>query len=127
TIAVLGTPLDVAYPVWNRRLQERLMQEQLVVTEFPLGSPLSLKNFPMRNRTMALLSDAVVIVEAGGKRGPRYAAEEAMRLGRALFLMSSPDERTTPSWFAGHLLAGAKALELSALDRLFRVLRLLKG
>ena len=62
TIAVLGTPLDTTYPTQNRELQDRMMREHLVVSQFPVGSPFQKKNFPMRNRTMALLSDATIIV-----------------------------------------------------------------
>lgn len=69
TIAVIGRPLNEFYPAKNRALQERLMREQLVVSQFPVGYPSKRENFPRRNRTMALISDATVIVEAGEKSG----------------------------------------------------------
>ena len=89
TVAVLGTPLNVFYPPENRSLQLRLMREHMVVSQFPPGSTVSKKNFPMRNRTMALLSDATVIVEAKGRSGVVYQGWECIRLGRPLLINAS--------------------------------------
>lgn len=86
TIAVIGTPLDRAYPKQNESLQHRLMEEQLVVSQFPAGYPTTPKNFIIRNRTMALISNASVIVEAGEKSGTMHQGWEAIRLGRVLLL-----------------------------------------
>lgn len=87
TIGVLGTPLDSYYPESNRALQQELMREHLVVSQF--ASTGSAKNFPMRNRTMALISDTTVIVEAGESSGTMHQGWEALRLGRLLFLLES--------------------------------------
>src|SRR5206468_3567421 len=67
TIAVLGTPLEQFFPASNRSLQERIMREHLAISQFSKAG--GAKNFPMRNRTMALLTEATVIVEAGEKSG----------------------------------------------------------
>ena len=92
TVAVLGTPPEKAYPAQNRALQEQIMKEHLAVSQFAPGSPTGPGNFVMRNRTMALISDAVVIVEAGAKSGTEHLGWEAVRLGRPLFLMETvPD------------------------------------
>ena len=82
TIAVLGTDLDDCYPPENRPLQERLMREHLVISQFPSGTPSRRTNFPRRNRTMALLTDATVIIEAGESSGTLDQGWEALRLGR---------------------------------------------
>ncbi len=87
TIAVLGTPLDQFFPPSNRALQERIMHEHLAISQF--SRPGGAKSFPMRNRTMALFSEATVIVEAGEKSGTAHQGWEALRLGRLLFLMES--------------------------------------
>lgn len=87
TIAVLGTPLDQYFPAANRGLQERIMRDHLAISQFQKAG--GAKNFPMRNRTMALLSEATVIVEAGEKSGTTHQGWEALRLGRLLFLMES--------------------------------------
>ena len=89
TVAVLGTPLDECYPKSNRTLQERIMSEHLAVSQFAPGAPVGRKAFPMRNRTMALLSDATVIVEAGERSGTIHQGWEALRLGRPLYIMES--------------------------------------
>jgi DNA processing protein len=89
TIAVLGTPLDDVFPKANAPLQERIGESDLVVSEFPPGSKVARGNFPRRNRTRALLSDASVIVEAGPTSGTISQGWEAIRLGRPLFLLKS--------------------------------------
>src|SRR5690606_7836146 len=72
TIAVLGTQLDIAYPKENAGLLETIMRDHLAVSQFPPGYPTLKANFPTRNRTMALISDATIIVEAGEKSGTRH-------------------------------------------------------
>jgi len=116
TFAVLGTPLDQFYPVRNRALQERLMQGELVISQFAPGSPVQPKNFPMRNRTMALLSDATVIVEAGEKSGTLHQGWEALRLGRLLFLLESVAANPKLSWPAEMIRYGAQVLSRENLE-----------
>lgn len=89
TIAVIGTPLDDAFPKANAALQRRIAADHLVVSEFPPGSAVARGNFPRRNRTMALIADASVIVEAGEGSGTLSQGWEALRLGRPLFLLRS--------------------------------------
>ena len=89
TIAVLGTPLDQVYPKVNAGLQRRIAERDLLVSQFPSGMKVTPKNFPIRSRTMALLSDATVIVEAGERSGTLHQGWEALRLGRLPFLMES--------------------------------------
>ena len=62
TIAVLGTPLDQVFPRQNAALQDQIMREHLAVSQFPAGHAVQRKDFPLRNRTMALISDATVIL-----------------------------------------------------------------
>lgn len=87
TIAVLGTPLDKYYPPQNKELQDKIMNDYLAISQFPLGAPINRSNFPLRNRTMALISDASIIIEAGGENsGTRHQGWEALRLGRPLYI-----------------------------------------
>ena len=65
TIAVLGTPLDKYYPKQNSDLQDEIARDNLVISQFSWGLFIQSRNFPMRNRTMALLSHPSIIVEAG--------------------------------------------------------------
>ena len=106
TIAVIGTPLDVAYPAVNGLLQEKIYREHLLVSPFAVGSPVFRSNFPQRNRVMAALSDATVIVEASDTSGSLHQAAEcrADRLDRWLFISQSVvnDRRLTwPKKFLG--------------------------
>jgi DNA processing protein len=88
TIAVLGTPLDKIYPRKNAQLQEFIMQKHMAISQFPIGYPIQPKNFVIRNRTMALIADASIIVEAGNSSGSLHQGWEALRLGRPLFIWS---------------------------------------
>ncbi|MFA5567572.1 MAG: DNA-processing protein DprA [Trueperaceae bacterium] len=85
-IAVIGTPLSKTYPAENAKLQAELMRRHLVVSQFAEGTPTGRHSFPIRNRTMALLSDATVIIEAGESSGTQHQGWEAIRLGRPLFI-----------------------------------------
>lgn len=89
TVAVIGTPLDQTYPREHAELQDLIARKHLLVSQFPLGYPVSRSNFPRRNRTMALLSHATVIAEAGDSSGTLSQGWEAIRLGRPLFIMQS--------------------------------------
>ncbi len=76
----------------------------------------------MRNRTMALLSDATVIVEAGEKSGTTHQGWEALRLGRPLFIMESLLERGECTWAEEMMGYGAEVLRDSTLELLFEML-----
>lgn len=98
TIAVLGTPLDHVYPRENFDLQELIMRNHLVVSQFPIGHATQPKDFVLRNRTMALISNASIIVEAGDSSGSLHQGWEALRLGRPLFIWSSIMNDHSLSW-----------------------------
>ena len=110
TVAVIGTPLDKFYPAENATLQRKLMADYAVVSQFAIGCPVTPKNFPMRNRTMALLTDATIIVEAGEKSGTRHQGWEALRLGRDVFILDNIVENGCPSWVEEMIRYGAQPL-----------------
>ena len=118
TIAVLGTPLDKAYPAKNRELLETIKHEHLAVSQFPKGHPGRPENFPQRNRTMALLCDATVIVEAGQKSGTRHQGWEALRLGRLVFIMKNVAENPALSWPTEMIHHGAQVLSREDLPKI---------
>ncbi|MGQ0614396.1 MAG: DNA-processing protein DprA [Planctomycetaceae bacterium] len=97
-IAVIGTPLDRAYPSENGPLQEAIYREHLLVSQFPVGSPVSKSNFPRRNRLMAALCDGTAIVEAGDTAGTLHQAAECLRLDRWLFIAQSVTVDRTLAW-----------------------------
>lgn len=86
TVAVLGTPLDKTFPAKNYGLQKTIMHEHWAISQFPVRYPTQPENFVIRNRTMALISDASIIVEAGETSGSLHQGWEALRLGRPLFI-----------------------------------------
>jgi DNA processing protein len=107
TIAVLGTPLDKFYPQKNASLQELIMQNHLAISQFPVGYPIQRKNFVIRNRLMALISDASIIVEAGNTSGSLHQGWEALRLGHPLFIWHSILDNTELIWPKKMLQYGA--------------------
>lgn len=78
TLGVLGSAVDRFYPAQNRHLAEHMS----VLSEFPLGTPPQAGLFPRRNRIVAALSRAVLVVEAGEKSGSLITARFAAELGR---------------------------------------------
>lgn len=98
TIAVLGTPLDKCTPVSNKELLGEIKKNHLAISQFPIGTPVYNSNFPTRNKTMALISDATIIVEATEKSGTRHQAWEAIRLNKTVFIMESIYNNPELSW-----------------------------
>lgn len=116
TIAVLGTPLNVAYPKQNASLLEDIKREHLAISQFPEGYPSLPKNFPIRNRTMALISDATIIIEAAENSGTRHQGWEALRLGREVFILDNVVNDPTISWTKEMMEYGAQSLSREGLD-----------
>jgi DNA processing protein len=103
TVGVIGTPLSKAYPIENHELQEAIWRDHLLMTPFGPGETVWKTNFPKRNRVMAAISDATVIVEASDTSGTLHQAAECQRLGRWLFIMKSVAEDTKLRWPASFL------------------------
>lgn len=120
TIAVIGTPLNKVYPQKNFELQQEIMNDHLVISQFPIGHPTTPKDFVLRNRTMALISDATIIVEAGDTSGSLHQGWEALRLGRPLFIWKSIFHNTQLTWPEKMLEYGA--MELSNPEDMFEIL-----
>lgn len=110
TIAVLGTPLEKPYPASNRVLFDEIAHHHLVVSQFAENAAVRPANFPIRNRTMALIAHATVIVEAAEKSGTLHQAWEALRLGRPLFVMESITRNQQLTWPAQVMKYGAQIL-----------------
>lgn len=94
TVAVLGTGLDTCYPRENQRLLAEIARTGLVLSEFPLGMPSEPWHFPVRNRIIAGLSRAVVVVEARRRSGALITADLALEQGREV--MAVPGNITSP-------------------------------
>jgi DNA processing protein len=90
TIAVLGTGVDVAYPVGHRALLAAIGEHGLLVSEFPCGTRPEAGSFPRRNRIIAALSGLTVVVEAGARSGALITARHAADLGRDIAAVPGP-------------------------------------
>lgn len=97
-VAVIGTPIDKAYPAENKRLQETIYREHLLISQFAPGERVFPTNFPERNKLMAALSDATAITEAGDTSGTLHQAAECVRLGRWLFICKNVIENPSLTW-----------------------------
>lgn len=97
-IAVIGTPIDKAYPAANGKMQELIYSDHLLISQFPSGQRTYPSDFPARNRTMAALSDASVIIEASETSGTLHQAAECVRLGRWLGISKSVVEDPRLKW-----------------------------
>ncbi|MEX3007210.1 DNA-processing protein DprA [Hoeflea sp. TYP-13] len=122
TIAVLGTALDVAYPPENAELLEEIKEDHLAVSQFASGDPVSRQNFPKRNRTMALISHATIIIEAKQNSGTRHQGWAALRIGRPLFLMPRVAEDPAITWAEEMLRHGAKKLNVNEISDVYQAL-----
>lgn len=92
TIAVLGTGLDLIYPPQNGELFEQIAAEGLILSEYAAGTKPDRGNFPTRNRIIAGLSRAVLVMEAPQKSGALITAKYANEFNRDVFtLPNSPD------------------------------------
>jgi len=116
TIAVLGTGVDVVYPPSNRRLTEQICQQGLLMSEYPRGTQPDRPHFPRRNRLIAGLSRAVLVLEAPQKSGALITARLANDYGRDVYaLPGSLDNARCIGCLelinnGAHLILGIKAL-----------------
>jgi DNA processing protein len=90
TVAVLAGGIDVTYPAGHAALLHRIREEGLVVTEYPPGVRPARHRFLTRNRLVAALSGATVVVEAGARSGAANTAAWARALGRTVCAVPGP-------------------------------------
>lgn len=105
TIAVIGTPLNLRYPKENSSLQDRLAEDHLVISQVPViryqQAPNPTANrffFVERNITMAALTKATIIVEAGETSGTLVQARHALKQSRKLFILDSNFKNPALTW-----------------------------
>ena len=85
TYAVMGCGVDICYPTANRRLYHEIETCGGVISEYDMGVEPQKLFFPMRNRLISALSDAVIIVEAQQKSGSLITADFAMEQGKLVY------------------------------------------
>lgn len=112
TVAILGTPLEPAYPRDHAALYERIAERGAVATELEHGASVRAGRFLHRNRLIAAVADAVVVVQAPVQSGALSTARAARQLGRPVLAMPwSPLEAASE---------GTNALLFDGLARLVR-------
>ena len=90
TVAVLAGGIDVPYPSGHAGLLHRIGEQGLVVSEYPPGVRPARHRFLTRNRLVAALSGATVVVEAGARSGAANTAAWARALGRGVCAVPGP-------------------------------------
>lgn len=111
TIAVVGTGLETTYPKEHKKLEEEILAQGAVISEFPLGTPPLPQNFPYRNRILSGLGFGVMIVEAAEHSGSLITARLAYEQGREVFAV--PGNITSQTSFGPNFLIkdGAKLVQ----------------
>lgn len=87
TLAVLGTGVDVVYPWSNRQLQQQVVEQGLLLSEYPAGTQPDRTHFPRRNRIIAGLSRATIVMEAPLRSGGLITAHLANEYGRDVYIL----------------------------------------
>jgi DNA processing protein len=121
TVAVVGTGLDLVYPAHNQALAEKIWAKGLMVSEYPAGTRPDRGHFPARNRIIAGLSRAVLVMEAPHKSGALITAYLANEFCRDVFVL--PGGLDSPQ-SAGCLgLIGRGAQVILGVEQLIETLR----
>ena len=118
TVGVVATGLDVVYPRRHARLYERVRKQGLILGENDYGTQPLPWRFPIRNRIIAALADAVVVVEATSTGGARITANDATRFNRDVYALPGSRRNPAAAGCNALLLDGAKPL-LDPADILF--------
>lgn len=119
-IGVIGTPIDEYYPIKNQALQDEIADKHLLVSQVPFFryAHQSFRSrrfyFPMRNETMAALSEATVIVEASDKSGTHSQARACFQQGRKLFILESCFSNPAITWPSFYEKRGAIRVQSTA-------------
>ena len=111
TIAVVGTGLDRVYPSRHLKLAHRIAAQGLMLSEYPIGTPPLPPNFPLRNRIIAGLARATLVVEAALPSGSLITAKQALEAGREV--LAIPGSIHSPLSRGCHMLIkhGAKLVD----------------
>ena len=111
TIAFIGTGIDRIYPARNHELALEIGAKGCIVSEFPIGTPVTASNFPRRNRLISGIARGVLVVEAAIESGSLISARLAGEQGREVFAI--PGSIHSPQARGCHKLIkqGAKLVE----------------
>lgn len=121
TIAVLGHGLDRLYPSVHRQTALKMLENGGLLTEFLPGTKPDRMNFPMRNRIVAGMCDATIVVESGAKGGSLITAELANDYNREVFAYPGDITRELSSG-CNHLIQQNRAHLITQSKDFFRLM-----
>jgi DNA processing protein len=116
TVAVLGCGIDRDYPAAHAELARRIVEGGGIVSEYEPGVEPAPWRFPARNRIIAALADAVVIVEARSRSGALITVDLAMEIGRPIYAVPGEITSNLSAGTNDLLRRGHAAAITSALD-----------
>ena len=125
TAAVLGCGIDIIYPPENLALYRRIEAEGAILSEFPFGRRADRQSFPMRNRVVAGMCDATVVVETDVNGGAMITARFAGEQGRLIYAVPGRIDQSTSS--GCHQLIRDGATLLTSVDDILGELNYLDG
>jgi DNA processing protein len=125
TIAVLGTGVDTVYPYSNSQLHQRLQSEGLIVSEYPAGTQPDRGHFPARNRIIAGLCRAVIIIEAPQRSGALITSRFANDFGRDVYVL--PGSLDNPQSLGCLALLNSGAQIILGIENLLEMLGTMPG
>lgn len=120
TIAVIGSGLSKLYPPENKQLACAIARQGALISELPMATPPDRQTFPQRNRIIAALSKAMLLLEAPQKSGALISLACAEKLGRSCFAL--PGRVDYPTFEGNHqLIARGQAKLIDKPEQLFHV------
>lgn len=90
TVGVLGHGLERIYPPENIQIWKRMINENLILSEYPIGTEIDPRNFPRRNRIISGLSQGTLVVQARSKSGALISADYATEQNRDVLAVPCP-------------------------------------
>ena len=126
TLVVLGCGIGTQYLMQNEPMRRNAAEKGAVISEYPPETPPSKGSFPTRNRILAGMSQATVIVEAAEKSGSFITAGEALHMNRLVFAVPA---KTSGSFYGGTdlLIREKKAYKAEGAQDIVRILRMQNG
>jgi len=125
TAGVVGCGIDIIYPPENLELYRRLEAEGVILSEFPFGRRADRQSFPMRNRVVAGMCEATIVVETDVSGGAMITARFAGEYGRLIFAV--PGRIDQPTSAGCHQLIRDGATLLTSVDDVLSELNYLDG
>jgi DNA processing protein len=127
SVAVLPSPLDRIYPPRHRGLARDIVRNGgALVSEVPIGAPVGRPDFARRNRIIAGLSEAVVVIEAPDRSGALLTAAAAIAIGRELYAVPGPIDAMA-SRGCNRLIADHVAVMVTSVAALMRQIGVSRG